>query len=58
MNLSKEDKAYLVRALETEKSRVKRAMNSAANLSIKEILQKDFADLESLSGRLFNEVAK
>ena len=58
MNLSKEDKAYLVRALETEKSRVKRAMNSAANLSIKEILQKDFADLESLSGRVFSEVAK
>ena len=58
MNLSKEDKEYLSRALETEKSRVKRSMNAAANLSIKEILQKEFADLEVLSGRVYNEVAK
>lgn len=58
MIISKDDKSVLLTALDTEESRLRRAMNSSVNVQIKAILQSQIADLRDLAGRVANEVAK
>ena len=58
MIISKDDKTVLQTALDTEESRLRRAMNSSVNVQIKEILQSQIVALRDLAGRVANEVAQ
>lgn len=58
MVISKDDKVALLNALETEESRLRRAMNTSVNAQIKEILQVQIVALRDLAGRITNEVTK
>lgn len=58
MNISKEDKLYLLNALETEQARLKRSMNAEKSQQIKEIHQFNLQRITELHGRVFNEVPK
>ena len=58
MVLTKEDKGFLTRALETELARLNRAAKAASNPSIREILGSEIQSVQALAGRIFNEVAK
>lgn len=58
MQLSQMEKDMLDTALDTEISRVKRAINAEKNQSIKEILSAQMRDYEMLRGRISKEPAK
>ena len=58
MIISKDDKSVLLTALDTEESRLRRAMNSSVNVQIKAILESQIVALRDLAGRVANEVAK
>lgn len=58
MVLSKEDKALLVAACQTEQNRMARAINASPNQSIKEILRSELVNLQALQARISNEVVK
>lgn len=58
LSLSASDKSLLLGALDTEAARMKRAINTNPNQSIKEILAGQLAELHALSGRVHNEVVK
>lgn len=58
MVLNAKDKELMLSALQTETARVKRAMNSSANQSIKEIHQAQLFDLQELVGRVSKEPVK
>lgn len=58
MVLNAKDKELMLSALQTESARVKRAMNSSANQSIKEIHQAQLFDLQELVGRVSKEPVK
>ena len=58
MQINKSEKEFLIRALETEIARVKRAANTQCSPGIKDILGQEMQALVLLHGRVFNEVAK
>lgn len=58
MNLNEQEKGMLDAAIETEISRVNRAIQKEAIMPIKEILLGQVRDLRALQGRISKEVAK
>lgn len=54
MSFTKKDRELLSSAFTTECARVKRAMNTASNQSIKEIYQADLHSLSELEGRILS----
>lgn len=58
MVITSSDKILLVGAIETELARVKRAINAEKSQPIKEIHGQMQAQLQSLLGRVANEVTK
>jgi len=58
MVVTKVDKELLLRSIETEQARVRRAINAEKSQAIREIHSVLLSDLTALHGRVYNEVAK
>nr|QJB20981.1 MAG: hypothetical protein [Microvirus sp.] len=56
MDLTTRDKGLLVSSIECEVAKLKRAQNATPNMAIKELLQTDINDLNSLRGLISNMV--
>lgn len=58
MVVSAKDKELLLRSIETEQARVRRAINAEKSQAIREIHSTLLGDLTAIHGRVYNEVAK